>query len=195
MPIDFQGSVPQRGGPRAPKLNVAPRHYFVLKHHPARWGVIGGKIRPILGQIRADPGVGGVDKDGGTAYAEADAVGRRGWYVLRLDPSEYIRVYDGVRGPVHMGRWETPKQIGNRTVLKVDEAAYHAFLDELVERGLVQPMDPDLLPALIDEAQARVDRTEAIGGSRHRAAVAALETIQAAAAPEAPAGRSSKASK
>ena len=42
-------------------------------------------------------------------------------------------------------------------------------------------MDPDLLPALIDEAQARVDRTEAIGGSRHRAAVAALETIQAAA--------------
>ena len=40
MPIDFQGSVPQRGGPRAPKLNVAPRAYFTLKHHPARWGCL-----------------------------------------------------------------------------------------------------------------------------------------------------------
>lgn len=63
MPIDFQGSIPQRGGPAAPRLNLAPRPYFTLKHHPARWGLVGGRIRPILGQIRSDPGVGGVDKD------------------------------------------------------------------------------------------------------------------------------------
>ena len=195
MPIDFQGAIPQRGGPAAPRLNLAPRPYFTLKHHPARWGLVGGRIRPILGQIRSDPGVGGVDKDGNTAYAEADAIGRRGWYPVRVDPAEYIRVYDGSRGPVHLARWEVPKQIGNRTILKVDEASYHEFLDDLVARGLVQPMDPDLLPALIDEAQARADRTEPVGGARYRAALEALEQVQAAAAPEAPAARSSKASK
>ena len=177
-------------------LNLPPSPVFFLKYHPARWGVIGGQILPILGRLAVSPGVGAVDKRGDTALAEAEAA-KRGWRVipweaiqiLHPERSTYVKVYEGKRGKVHLTMWETPRAVGGRVRVHVDEEGYHEWLRALIDEGIIPPPDPDIVDALLEQADSVIARTQDRGGYRLEAARRRkAELEQAIAATEAVSG-------
>jgi len=201
MPHDFQGPAFDDGSPagRIPQLPQASRQLinlpaspsFFLKWHPARWYMANGRLLPCLGKLVIEPGINGVDARGGHTIAKAEA-DRRGWTIIPWEviPDGYVRAYDVRGGVAHMTRWERPKAIGNRAIIKTDEKGYHAFLQHLLDEGIVPPPDPDIVDAMSDVQRSRISRnlkrakTDDGAAARleaDRARLAELEAAQARA--------------
>ena len=165
MAFDFEnqnGTIPQPIRAVAPKLNHAPSPPFFLKWHPQRWELVEGELLPKLGRLAVEPGVNGVDKNGDPSLAFVSAK-QRGWRVIGWDviTDGYVRVHQGNFGKVHLTKWQTPKQIGNRCIIKHDAQGYRQFLRELVASSVISKPDPDLLDAMIKEREAKVERARA----------------------------------
>jgi hypothetical protein len=120
----------------------------------------------VLAKLRATPGVNGVDKDGDTSGAETKHR-RDHWTVIPWEVIEggYVTEYDGVRGPVRLSRWETPRMVAGSVVLTSDEAGYHEFLRGLVASGVVRPPDPYTVDGLRERQRIRVQENTKRAGS------------------------------
>ena len=154
------GRSPELPTTQRTRLNLPARSRWWFKHHPARWVVMEGEILPLLGKLSGEPGVNGTDKSGDTAGAEINAT-RRGWKMIPWNVIEggYIRVFDGRKGPIHLSKWEHPKQIANRTIIKSDMEGYKAFLRKLVTDGIIAPPDPDIIEAMAEAIRSSNDKT------------------------------------
>ena len=150
----------------APKLNLPSNSQWWYIWHPARWQCIDGEWLPVLAKMRATPGVNGVDKDGDTSGAETKHR-REHWTVIPWDVVEggYVTEYDGVRGPVRLSRWETPRMVAGSVVLTSDEPGYHEFLRGLVASGVVRAPDPYTLDGLRERQRIRVQENSKRAGS------------------------------
>lgn len=214
MPTDYSApaSVPvsqPAAGPRAPELPVAKNPYFLLKHHPLRWQWYadggpdgGGEWLPMLSTRQWDLGVGGVDKNGDTSYAEIEER-RTGWAVIppntTPDGGSYVLATPCRGGQYHHTRWETPRTMAGRMLSPVsDQDGYRAWLRWLVAEGHVPAMTEAAHEILVGfqrnrvaEASARV-RTDADKDSADKAAQSLVAAE--AAAPEAPKPSRRKAS-
>lgn len=169
------------------RLNLDPVPAWWYKAHPSRWFCVDGEWLPMLGTLSSRPGQANVKSDGDTSYAETMAR-KEGWTIIPWDAIEggYVVVYEGVRGPVHLSRWEVPKQVGTQLVITSDEEGYHAFLRHLLAAGHVAPPDPLVLNVLMERQAARVDNNanrlhEPTVKARHDADAALLADMQAAA--------------
>jgi hypothetical protein len=141
----------------APKLNLPTNAQWWYIWHPSRWQCIDGEWLPVLAQMRATPGVNAVDKDGDTSGAETK-LRREHWTVIPWDVIEggYVTEYDGVRGPVRLSRWETPRMVAGQVVITPDEAGYREFLRGLVSSGVVRAPDPYTTDAIKERQRFRV---------------------------------------
>jgi hypothetical protein len=150
----------------APKLNLPTNAQWWYIWHPARWQCIDGEWLPVLAVMRATPGVNSVDKDGDTSGAETK-LRREHWTVIPWDVVEggYVTEYEGVRGPVRLSRWETPRMVAGSVVLTSDEAGYREFLRGLVVSGVVRPPDPYTIDALRERQKLRVQENTKRAGS------------------------------
>ena len=154
----IRGREPAVDVPDHQKLNVRPSHSFLLLFHPAVWDVamVGGTptIVPRLREFALEPGFSGVtprkDKfDGDARYAlvQQEAKGwlpidRKGdWTAFGEHRGDYVQVFDGTRGPVHLSIWRQPYIRGGTVVYDFDEEGYLAFLVKLVEDGIVPGPD------------------------------------------------------
>lgn len=153
------GQSPTMPNTQRPRLNLPSCARFWFLHHPARWQVMDGELLPNLGRMSGEPGIGGVDKFGDTAAAEISHA-RRGWKKIPWDVIEggYLRRYDGRGGDVHMSIWEQPKQIANRTIIKLDREGYKEFLRSLIAAGVIDPPDPDLLDGMAEVLRSKIAR-------------------------------------
>ena len=195
------GTIPAPIRAVAPKLNLAPSAPFFLKWHPQRWELNGGELLPKLGRLAVEPGVNGVDKHGDPSLAFVSAE-QRGWKILPWDviADGYVRVHQGNFGAVHLTKWQQPRQIGNRCILKHDADGYRQFLREMLAAGIIDPPDPDLIDAMIEEKQGKLDRARqsaASGKPGADLAIASAETAlkefkAAAAAVTAPRSKSKR---
>lgn len=181
----------------APKLPLSPNSRWWYISHPARWQCIDGEWLPVLAQMRATPGVNGVDKDGDTAGAET-RLRREHWTVIPWDVVEggYVVQYDGARGPVYLSRWESPRMVAGQAVVTTDDAGYREFLRGLVANGVIRPPDPHTIDAITERQRIRVAENEKRAGhdpeARRRldADKALLTQMQSANTPgTAPKGR------
>jgi hypothetical protein len=176
-------------------LNLPPGPVFWLKAHPARWSVFDGEWLPQLGRLTADPGVACVTDGGGMkqAWAEANA---RGWTkiphdaVRLVDPTRdsYVKAYNvrqgGGVGKIHLTIWEHPKQIGGRVIVKRDEEGFRNFLRALVDHGLVDAPDPDILEVQVDAQRARMERAAGSSNEQRKNREAArLAEVEGAVGP------------
>jgi hypothetical protein len=146
---------------RLPHLSNPP---FFLTWHPLRWQFVQdehspeGEWLPVLGTLRLDPGVGGVDKGGDDSFARVEKQ-RLGWEVISWESvppgtpnGRYIRAFPA-KGPpgndvYHVTAWETPRHMAGRVLpSRIDVAGYRAWLRWLVESGVVKPM-PEAAVAL-----------------------------------------------
>ncbi len=178
---------------RLPHLSTAP---FYLTWHPLRWQFLQdelsppeGEWLPLLGTMRLDVGVGGVDKGGDDSFARVDAA-RRGWTVIPWETvppgtsnGRYIRAFPA-KGPpgadiLHVTAWETPRHLAGRVLpSKRDAAGYRNFLRWLVSSGVVPPMPEE---ALALQMNAQVASIELMQGKadKHPHLVPKVEAAQA----------------
>lgn len=199
-PTSFAGRAPVLPTAHQVRLNhdAVPAWWYMA--HPSRWMCVNGEWLPQLSRLSSKPGQSNVRSNGDTSYAETVAR-KEGWTLIPWDAVEggYLRVFDGVAGPVHLSRWETPRQVGAQLVILPDEDGYHAFLRHLLEAGYVAPPDPIVLDVLMERQAARVDGNrnrlhEPLVKARHDRDAAHLEEMRAATAkaldaPAAPARR------
>jgi hypothetical protein len=169
---------------------VAASAPFLLMAHPARWGVVNGRVRPLLGRMVLRSGVSNVEEGRG---GKGIRVGRakaakeeRGWTVLpttALPPSQghrgsYLIRPDG-RADVTLCYWE--QTFPGSAVRRCDEVLRDQYLDWLRESGTIQPPRLYVLERLRDEARAEAekaaDKAQTVP-SYKVAAKAALERVK-----------------
>ena len=131
-----------------------------------------GEFLPQLGKLKLDGGVGGCDYDPSTGFKIKDALEnarQNGWTVIMPAAVgyEYVRVYDGLGGKVHLPMWASViPQPGRRPAhVETDHDAYHAFLRDLVERGIVPPIDEITAAALVKQQADRLSRNATLRAS------------------------------
>lgn len=176
---NFQAQPAQRPAAMRELVRLEPKPAFWYKHHPSRWTFRNDEWVPFLLPQYADPGVANVDQHGGMEVAEV-SMRRKGWTLIPWDAIEggYCIAYDGVAGPVHMSRWESPKIVAGQTRITSDEEGYWDFCKSLVGRYIDVP-DPDFIAVQIERQEKKVEewREKAPSSPFHRDALAVEESL------------------
>lgn len=144
-------------GDLPPMPNHPANSPFRFRFHPKRWGVMAGKLVPMLHKWTIEPGLGGVERDGAWRRAAAQ-MQEKGWILIPLDVdgpgTSYVKTYPVAGGTLHLPRWAMvwagSDQVGCR------DEDYAAWLQSLVERGVVPGPAPYVLTALIEKQEARL---------------------------------------
>jgi hypothetical protein len=163
-------------------VKLEPSTAWWYMHHPARWTYRKGEWLPLLSELRADPGISGVDKNGNTDMAEV-AKRRNGWTLIPWDaePGGYCIAWDGVVGQVHLSKWQRPKSVAGQTRIESDEEGYWDFCRRLVADGYIELPDPDFIEVPIDRQRKKVEEwgEKAATSPYHRDALANEEALLA----------------
>jgi len=155
------------GGPSR-VTKVAPGPPFLLKVHPSRWQVLGGRVLPCPGKHKLQAGLNAVELDrhsgrlkAGTSLAEAK---ERGWQILPhddlppgTDEGSYLYRPDG-RGDVVLLIWE--RCFAGSATIRSDADGWVGYLSWLVDAGRVEPAPLYVLEGMLDAAQERLDRAQ-----------------------------------
>ncbi len=171
-----------------PKLRMKPSPNFLYMHHPQRWQYKNGKILPLLAKLNQTPGLMNVSHKGGDMTKAIAGQIQNGWQILPHDIIEggYVRVYDGFQGKVHLSKWETPRQHGNNSIKPATDAeGYDAFLEGLLNEGIIKPPADWVLESMVSKARDRVQRlapytTTEAGKNEHANALKDLEALEIA---------------
>jgi hypothetical protein len=160
------------------RLEPIPAWWYI--HHPARWTFKDGEWLPWLSELRADPGVANVDKDGNTDMAEV-VKRRAGWTIIpwEAEAGGYCIAYDGAAGQVHLSKWQKPKLVAGQTRIESDTEGYWAFCRRLVTDGYISLPDPDFIEIQIERQRKKVSewRDKAPSSPYHRDALGVEEAL------------------
>lgn len=177
MPHDF-ASTPALGGTRVPprqsvaaqlpRLKASP--YFLLMHHPLGWEACEVEGRglcwlPRLKRLIFAAGSNGIRqgrRGGGPDPSLAIASHtERGWRFIPEDyDGGYVDRYECTGGIRYMTKFESPKNLGNRTVIRGDDAKWNLFRLSLVENGVIPAPEPEILEDLMDRQRNRISRSQ-----------------------------------
>ena len=154
----IQGRAAERPGSMRELLPTPASPPFWYLHHPGKWQLVDGEWLPQLTEMRADPGVNRVDKDGNTDQAEL-SYRRKGWTIIPwdLEPGGYCVAFEGHRGPVHMSKWEKPSVFAGQLTIKSDTAGYWAFCRRLLAEGIIARPDERFIDLIIADHTRKVD--------------------------------------
>jgi hypothetical protein len=184
-------TVVQPEGSITESTKIYPEPPFLLFHHPFRWVQDAeGRLMPSLKRLPIEPGTNGVDARGDYTVAVAAQV-KRGW---RLIPERecratdtpdsrpgYVRRRRVARGYVHFYPWERIQMIGGREVVRCfDREGHRAWLDALVERGIIDPPNELVIDQLRARCNASLDQRSG-DDSRGASRAVKLATKQLAA--------------
>lgn len=138
-----------------PKLLARPP--ALKMYHPERWTVIAGKVVPLLGDLKLQPGVNRmrVTRDGRYLKLEAQAAAEEaGWSIIPhdVDGESYIR---NVAPGVYVTRWE--RVFPNSSHVESDEIGYAEWLRALIDRGVIKRAAPYVLEMLRSKRQKEHD--------------------------------------
>jgi hypothetical protein len=188
--------------PESPPTKIESRPPFLLRAHPERWGVIGGKVLPVLGRVPLIPGVGGVQirRDGSMSIADAEVNAKeRGWCVIPLEclPPSHKKAGRDTYLWQPPGRADVTLTIYERvyagsTATSTDLAGYIEFLEYLIAQGIVPKPPHYILVSMREKANERLAKARdlaravpsaALAVDHISAEIAAIDAALAAAAP------------
>jgi len=139
-------------------LNIESNDPFYLTHSPQQWELAEdekGKFEflPQFGKLIEMAGCNGVESvKGGVDSVMARAELReRGVVVLPLELGYMTRYPTKKGGWYYTLKWNSPKEIANRVISKMDKKAWDNFRRELVTTGILDPIDPDLVDIMIHD--------------------------------------------
>lgn len=182
---------------------------FLLKSHPERWTVMGGKVIPLFGRMVLQPGVGGVSARPGGKIDAGDARNMneaKGWTLIPVNavPDHHADA-DGVKSYLYRpeGREDITllrytRCFPGSKALEVDEVGYVEFCEYLMDTGIVERPKAYALEklrmklereggALTDRAR---DQSAYLGSAKEAQAQLAVVTAALAAVRSAPSGGS-----
>lgn len=149
------------GATTLPTLEPSPA--FLYAWHPAAWTVLGGKLVPRLSKKKLQPGVNGVqrDKDGRWHIGDMRNIAEaKGWSLIPLsaapDGESYIHPVTVRHGTAHIGPFETVYP--GTDAIRADTEGYTAWLQGLIDEGLITPCPGYIAERLADEKQAQLTR-------------------------------------
>lgn len=149
-------------------LPIKPNSPFWYMHHPNTcWEFIQFKKQwlfvPTFRRLFEIAGVNGVRMvpRGGTDSTMARVkMMDDGFEILEWDLGYQTRHLTKSGGWYYSNIWTTPKVIGNRVVWKQDMDSYNEWRLELMEQGVINFPDVDILTYFVDMQQKRVERNE-----------------------------------
>ena len=161
----------------APPTQADPRAPFLFRFIPRRWGVMGGKVRPILGTLKLMPGVDGVDQVLNRTTGAVErvvstpakiAAAERGHIVIPVDaiPDEwadengvksYLRRPEG-RGDLVISMFE--KVYPGAKQIDRDDAKYFVWLDWLVDTKVIPACPEYELTAMLSKLTEDAGRVQ-----------------------------------
>ena len=164
MNEDFYGNAPRERSRNL--LNLRNNNPYYLTHHPEQWELveIDGKpeFLPQFGKLVEMAGVNGVESIKGgvdSLYARAE-LQEKGHVVIPMQLG-YLTRYPTKSGGWHYTlKWNKPKQIANRIISKLDMEAWNNFRRSLIETGVIDPIDPDLVQIMIHDIQREKGRLQ-----------------------------------
>ncbi len=163
-PVATEAYLPEvAGASRSRKAStIDPIPAFFLMAHPGRWGVTRGKLRPDLGRMKLVPGISGVEKQkGGPIRANLARAHYedRDWQIIPhnvLPPSEAHRgsylCHPAGRRDVTLCYWQ--QVFSSSTALRVDYDLLDAFLDYIVEAGVIDAPEPHVVEKLLRQKES-----------------------------------------
>lgn len=116
---------------------VPPGLMWLYKAHPNRWDVIEGKVRPMLGKLKAIPGVNEVTDTGD--YRPAQLVAEsKGWVILDSRCGvDYLDKVPVKGGYAYLSIWT--ETFPGETDTTADMKGYCEFLDQMVAEKHIKP--------------------------------------------------------
>lgn len=185
----------ERRGPPPPTLSPETHSPFVLLTHPARVGVVAGRVVPLCGKLHVRPGVGQVTQRRDGAFSLRDALRSwedRGWTPIPWDidgpgTSYLVEVAPGV----WLDRWSTA--IAGSADVMTDAESYADWLRGLLDRAAIPSITRWALAKLREAAardvadladQVRTSPSRAADLDRARANLALVEAELAALSGE-----------
>lgn len=157
----WTGNTPQSAVPR---LNISPNAPYYMMHHPAQWElVIEGDTAewlPTFSTLYEIAGVNGVQS---TPAGPDSTMARvnfmdKGFTILPQDLGYQTRYPTKVGGYYYTSIWDQPKQVGTKLFWTTNEAGYNQWRRDLLDNGIIQPPEPEILELLVERHEKRIER-------------------------------------
>ena len=153
---------------KASALPIKPNSPFWYMHHPNTcWEFIFHREKwmfvPTFRRLFELAGVNGVrmvPRGGTDSQIARVRMMDNGFEVLEWDLGYQTRHLTRNGGYYYSSIWDSPKVIGNRVVWKVDTKSFNDWRVELMEQGVIDFPDLDILSFFVDMQQKRVERNE-----------------------------------
>ncbi len=164
------------GPSRAPR--IPKRAAFLYFAHPERWQILDGEVLPMLGKLKLQPGVMGVQRgrERGAVNLRLARVAceERGRTIIPVssvpdahvtpgEPASYLRTVDTVGGAVVLSRYE--QAFAGSSATKCDRPRWVEFLRHQVDSGVVAPAPTWVLERMRDARRKTLERMEANGST------------------------------
>jgi hypothetical protein len=149
-------------------LPIKPNQPFWYMHHPNTcWEFIQHKERwlflPTFRRLFEIAGVNGVrmiPRGGSDSQMARVKMMDNGFEILDWDLGYQTRHITKNGGWYYTSIWEEPKVVANRVVWKRFEEDYNDWRESLIEEGVLNPPDLDILGFFVDMQEKRVERNE-----------------------------------
>jgi hypothetical protein len=156
-----------------PQIPATPLWWY--KHHPRCWMVADGKVLPSLRTMKRIEGVNDVRRGGSMRHTRA-GLAERGWTVLEHDADpgggDYLQAYPVAKGTAYMSTYT--QVFSGSSATRTDSAGYYAFLQRLVDGGVLAPPPVYVLDDMVEKYTAAAERYEGKGTAAGDARGAAL---------------------
>lgn len=186
--VVLQGEAPRPRQVAAAKVRLEPAAEFTFLHHYHQWDVVVidgvATLVPRLRQFHHEPGVAGVEDirdpaGNGDPTRALQLLEKKGWAAIPNVGkftafgdvyTNYMMMYQGHRGLVHMAVWKRPYVRGGQVITDFDEDGWHLWLASLVKDGVVAPPDRVTKRAVELEFRAMLRRLQTSGSRSATAA-------------------------
>lgn len=177
----------------APVTRVRAQAPFFFKVHSRRWGIVGGKVLPLVAKLDIQPGCGGIGQDRRTGRAMRIAQTKawnesRGWTIIPLDSIPDSHWIDRSQPKSYLYRPDGRKNVcldiytacfPGLPDTQTDMVKFVEFLEYQIAEGVIPPCPVYVLSRLLSEqrekevnavSKAAMAKTEESGAAYEAAA-------------------------
>lgn len=148
---------------------------WIYTHNPFGWKWIGKEKRwlPYLNYIILERGCNGVNDKGSPHLAIASATAA-GFTIIRPEDSRlgpyknYLYAHQAAGGMHYTTEFDTIRQLGTQVIADFDRKGFHTFLQYLVDKQIIAPMDHFVLEKYTGRISNRINRLSGLAiGNAH----------------------------
>lgn len=160
-PTSWTGNKQVDDSPRITEYSNSP---FYLMHHPFQWELVatdkGFEWLPTFSRLNEEAGVNGVvqTRTGVDSSHSRVKFMERGYHILEREFGYITRYQTKHGGWYYCLIWDIPKIIANQTFWNHDVDGYNEFRQQLIQTGVIEKPEMEIIELKIREVDRRIDR-------------------------------------